>query len=52
MGKAYNLENILVTWGSDFGYFDAYSTFGLIDDIILFLKKRASNLKFIYSTVE
>ncbi len=52
MGKAYNLENILVTWGSDFGYIDAYSTFGLIDDIILFLKDRAPKLNFIFSTVE
>ena len=37
MAAGYETDNVLVTWGYDFAYFDAINTFGLIDDIIAFL---------------
>lgn len=49
MGEAYGTKNVLVSWGQDFAYFDSENTYGLIDDIMSYLKDRGFNL--IYSTV-
>jgi hypothetical protein len=49
MANAYSTQNVLVTWGYDFAYFDANNTYGLIDDIMIFLSRRGLNL--MYSTV-
>jgi Glycosyl hydrolases family 38 N-terminal domain len=52
MANAYATDNVLVTWGYDFAYFDAINTFGLIDDIIAFMKEKAPDtFEFRYSTV-
>lgn len=52
MSEAYSTDNVLVTWGYDFCYYDANNTFGLIDDIIEFLQEKKVNLNLVYSTVE
>ena len=44
MSDAYETENVLVTWGYDFAYWDANNTFGLIDDIMAFLGKKSTSL--------
>ncbi len=49
MANAYPTQNVLVTWGEDFAFFDANNSFGLIDDIMDFLSRRG--LKLVYSTV-
>lgn len=40
MSQAYATDNVLVAWGYDFAYYDANNTFGLIDDIMAFLRAR------------
>ena len=37
MADAYDTENVIVTWGYDFAFWDAKNTFGLIEDIMGFL---------------
>ena len=49
MANAYPSQNVLVTWGDDFAFFDANNNYGLIDDVIAFLSNRGLNL--VYSTV-
>ena len=34
MASAYATDNVLVTWGYDFAFFDAFNTYGLITDIM------------------
>lgn len=53
MSIAYTTDNVLVTWGYDFGFYNATHTFGLIDDIMAFLSTR-DDAKFTmrYSTVD
>lgn len=52
MAAGYETDNVLVTWGYDFAYFDAINTFGLIDDIIAFLNQKAPGIfDFRFSTV-
>ncbi|TNV84420.1 hypothetical protein FGO68_gene5674 [Halteria grandinella] len=53
MALAYQTDNVLVTWGYDFAYFDAKNTFGLITDIMAFLSKRGDvQFDMAFSTVE
>jgi hypothetical protein len=39
MANAYQTDNVLVAWGYDFAYWDAISTYGLIDDLLEFFSK-------------
>lgn len=50
MADAYATQNVMMTFGYDFTFYDAPNTFGLMDDIIDFLKYESPRLKFIYST--
>lgn len=53
MADAYATDNVLVTWGFDFGYYDAINTYGLIDDVVAFLNERvAGAIEFKFSTVK
>ena len=51
MANAYETDNVLVTWGYDFAYFDAFNTFGLIDDVIAFMNVHSDKFTFVFSTV-
>ena len=37
MAETYQFDNVLVTWGFDFAYWDAENTYGLLSDIIAYL---------------
>lgn len=39
VANAYETDNVLVTWGYDFGFYDAENSFGLIDDLVKFFSK-------------
>jgi len=44
MANAYKTDNVLVAWGYDFAYYDAFNTYGLIRDIKGYLKTYASDI--------
>ena len=44
MAAAYETDNVLVTWGYDFAFWDATNTFGLIKDIMGFLQVHAGDI--------
>jgi hypothetical protein len=44
MANAYETDNVLVTWGYDFAYWDASSTFGLIKDIMGYIQTRHGDI--------
>lgn len=38
VADSYQFDNVMITWGFDFAYWDAKNTFGLIGDIFGFLQ--------------
>jgi hypothetical protein len=36
MASSYQFDNVLVTWGFDFAYWDANNTYGLLTDIMAY----------------
>ncbi len=52
MANAYNTDNVLVTWGYDFGFWDAKNTYGLLEDIMGYIRVHHSDIFEVkYSTV-
>ena len=51
MAETYQFDNVLVTWGFDFAYWDAENTYGLLSDIIAYLSAQEANFDIKHSTV-
>ena len=51
VADSYQFDNVMITWGNDFAYWDSINTFGLISDIMDFLKTQKVNFDIKHSTV-
>lgn len=40
MVEDYGTDNIMISWGEDFGFYNANQTYGLIDDIFAYLYEK------------
>ena len=51
VADSYQFDNVMITWGFDFAYWDAKNTYGLISDIFGFLEVQKANFDIKHSTV-
>ena len=51
VADAYPTDNVLITWGHDFSYYNAEPTYGLMQDIVKFVSERSQKLAFRQTTV-
>lgn len=47
----YETSNVMYTFGNDFAFYDAGSTFGMMDDIIRLVESKTDLFEFQYSSV-
>ena len=51
MASSYQFDNVLVTWGFDFAYWDANNTYGLLTDIMAYFNAQGVSFDMKHSTV-